>query len=53
MVSRLVNQSIKNPDLIHELVEKCHEEQRKRDKIAEYIFNLNIENHFIDSAEEV
>ena len=53
MVSRLINKSNKNPELIHELIEKCEEEKRKRDEIGEYIFNLNEENHFIDSAEEV
>ena len=53
VVSKLINKAKKNQEFIHELMEKCRQEKRSREEIGEYIFNLNEENHFIDSVEAV
>ena len=49
----MIKKAKKNPELIHELIEKKEEEKRKREEIGEYIFDLNEINHYIDSAETI
>ena len=53
VVSRLIKKAKKNPKMLQELIEKQEEKKRRREEVGEYIFNLNEDNHFIDSSEAI
>lgn len=40
----------KNPEMIHELIEKRKQSEMTREEIAEYIHEMNRADYFIDST---